>query len=239
MKLTPLESSQTNIRVGLDIMGKAYINAREWNGKFAQLQNQHQYPKDLKTKSKFGQTINNNLAKLKIGVEVCGLCQIEKEKSEMEFLCQCHHLYCYSCLNSYAISKIEDLTPVKCPQQDCSQTMQLTSNVYRYLPDSVKLKYLQNKHTFRVSKDEEANRCQRCLQPKHSGECKYSLAPTLVENSFRFRECPDCRVEIRLTAGKRKVTCSKCQGSLCYLCGVKWSQGHNCVEKTKIRELER
>ena len=169
MKLTPLESSQTNIRVGLDMMGKIYTNAREWNGKFAELQNQHQYPKDMKLKTRFGNAISNNLAKLKISSQVCGLCQIDKQKTEMEFLCRCHHLYCYSCLNSYVISKIEELTPVKCPQQDCSEIMQLTSNVYRFLPDTVKLKYLQNKHTFKISKEEEANRCQRCLQSKHSG----------------------------------------------------------------------
>lgn len=66
----------------------------------------------------------------------------EKPKAEMEGLCKCHHRYCYSCLNSYVISKVEELVPVKCPQQECKQTMVLTSNVFRYLPDSVKLKYL-------------------------------------------------------------------------------------------------
>lgn len=80
MKLTPIESSQTNIRIGLDIMAKVYTNAREWNGKFAQLQNQHQYPKDTKTKTKFGQALNNNLQKLKLNVVICGLCQVEKDK---------------------------------------------------------------------------------------------------------------------------------------------------------------
>ncbi len=44
------------------------------------------------------------------------------------------------------------MIPIKCPQQDCSETMLMTSNVYRYLPDSIKLKYLQNKHTFYIDK---------------------------------------------------------------------------------------
>lgn len=81
MKLTPIDTSQTNIRVGLEIMGKVYTNAREWNGKFAQLQNQHQYPKDTKTKTRFGEAFNKNFGRFKLNVGVCGLCQLEKEKS--------------------------------------------------------------------------------------------------------------------------------------------------------------
>jgi|JI10StandDraft_1071094.scaffolds.fasta_scaffold457072_2 hypothetical protein len=58
------------------MIGKAYLNAREWNGKFAQQQNQHQYPKDIPQKSKFSQALMNNVMKLKLDIVVCGLCQI-------------------------------------------------------------------------------------------------------------------------------------------------------------------
>lgn len=107
IKLKPLETSQTNLNLGLEIAGNAFLNSREWIGKFAQYQNQHQYPKNEKKLSKFGTFINENALKLKINKQVCGLCFLEKENSEMETLCKCNHKYCYSCLNSYAIFKIQ------------------------------------------------------------------------------------------------------------------------------------
>ena len=86
--------------------------------------------------------------------------------------------------------------------------------------------------------------CQRCLEPKHSGECKYSLNTQAIDGSFKYRECPDCKVEIRMTEGKRKVTCSKCGKSICYLCGISWKddvtgERHKCSETHVVKKLEK
>lgn len=72
-------------------MGKVYLTGREWTGKFAQHQYQHQYPKDEVKKTKFGQLVAENFAKFKLNQAICGLCLIQKNKTEMEKLCKCHH----------------------------------------------------------------------------------------------------------------------------------------------------
>lgn len=76
MKLKPLESSLTNIRMGLDMVGKVYLSGREWTGKFAEQQYLHQYPKEDTKKTRFGKFISDNMARLKLNTAVCGLCLV-------------------------------------------------------------------------------------------------------------------------------------------------------------------
>ena len=189
-----------------------------------------------------GGAINEQFRNYQINHKLCGLCLLEKPRDEFYCMCKCSHDYCYSCLNSYAISKIEGLSIVICPYKECNEVMPLSSQVYKYLPDAIKIKLLQNKNIFRVT-DKEKNRCQRCLQPEHPGACKYSLEPKLVDNSFKHRECPSCQHEIYMTEGKKRVVCPKCRHSMCYLCGVAWKEGnefkHTCGMKEKVEELER
>ena len=98
--------------------------------------------------------------------------------------------------------------------------MPLSSKVYKFLPDKIKIKYLQNKNTFNpaVSKEEDV-RCMRCFEPKHQGACKFSIQPKLIDNSFAFRQCSKCKEEIYITEGRKKVVCRKCKHAMCYLCG--------------------
>ena len=71
--------------------------------------------------------------------------------------------------------------------------MHLSSKVYRFLPDTTKIKYLQNKNVFKFDKTkEEEERCPRCLQFKHDGACKYTLQAKVLDNTFKFRKCPRC-----------------------------------------------
>lgn len=80
MKLPPIETSQSSIKMGLEFVSKAYFSAREWSGKFAEKQYQHHYPAESKKKIKFGSAFTNNIMKLSISTQVCGLCQIEKNR---------------------------------------------------------------------------------------------------------------------------------------------------------------
>ena len=150
-RLNPTNS--THLKTGLEAVGKLYLNGPEWIGKFAQKQYTHQDGND--NRSKTGRSIMDQLKKVNINVANCGLCMLDKPKSEFYHLAKCSHEYCYSCLNSYAISKIEDLSIVVCPHQECGDIMPLSSHIYKFLPDIVKIKYLQNKNSFKVDKAKE------------------------------------------------------------------------------------
>ena len=149
-----MESSVGNIKLGLQMVDKEFLNVRQWTGKFADQQHHHQYPQDQGgNKTVFGETISKNLEKFKLHLSNCGLCLKEKPKSEFYHLCSCAHSYCYSCLNSYAITRIHDCSPVVCPFENCGQFMPLSSKIYKYLPDEVKIVYLQKKQIFRPQKN--------------------------------------------------------------------------------------
>ena len=161
-----------------------------------------------------------------------------KPKGQFTCLCKCEHSYCYSCLNSYAISKIEDLSVVVCPDQKCRELMPLSSKVYKFLPDKIKIRYLQNRNTFKPNFEE--SRCQRCFESKHQGECKFSLQPKLIDNSFAFRKCFKCSEEIYITEGKKRVVCKNCTHAMCYLCGKQWKIGdtrHVCQLREEVVTL--
>lgn len=42
-----------------------------------------------------------------------------------------------------------------------------------------------------------------------------------------------------MTSGKRKVACSRCEKSICYLCGVPWANNHECKDTKTVRELQK
>ena len=108
---------------------------------------------------------------------------------------------------------------VVCPQQNCSSVMHLASKVYRFLPDSAKIKYLQNKNVFKFNQEDEANRCQRCFEKKHEGVCSIPLKPKVLDATFKYRQCPRCKTEVYMTQGKKRVVCENCHHAMCYLCG--------------------
>lgn len=182
------------------------------------MQNQHFKAKD-RARSKVGKNMLKRLDNFGYNIKECHLCFHEKPKSQFLHLCACCHEYCYSCLNSYAISKIEELSPVLCPQQNCGERMIMGSKVYRYLPDKIKLKYLTNKNKFLINDKKLQEKCQRCLEDRHLGPCKYSYQPKIIDDTFKHRECPNCANEIRLATGSKKVKCEKCSYVMCYICG--------------------
>lgn len=129
------DKSEANLVTGFTMVNKAMLNIREWTGKFAEEQHKHQYPISDKNRTKVGNAFKKQMDKFKLNVKQCSLCLTEKPKNQFYMMCKCHHEYCYNCLNTYAISKIEDSSGVVCPQQDCSETMPLTSQIYKFLPN--------------------------------------------------------------------------------------------------------
>ena len=105
--------------------------------------------------------------------------------------------------------------------------MHLSSKVYRFLPDTTKIKYLQNKSVFKFDKNKEEDRCPRCLYLKHDGACKISLQPKVLENTFTYRKCPRCESEIYMSEGRKRVVCKNCHHAMCYLCHHEWREGEN------------
>ena len=39
-----IETSDSNLKMGLELVGKQTLSVREWTGKFAEQQHLHQYP---------------------------------------------------------------------------------------------------------------------------------------------------------------------------------------------------
>ena len=62
MKVQPMsDTSEMNLKIGLDLVGKQTLNVREWTGKFAEQQHLHQYPSaGEETKTKFGNALTKN-----------------------------------------------------------------------------------------------------------------------------------------------------------------------------------
>ena len=97
-------------------MGKVTMNASEWAGKFAETQIEH-YPDSYKPKTFFGRSIVHQFNHHGLSRRQCCLCMLEKHRTEFVHMCRCSHEFCFSCLNSYAISKVDGMEMVVCPQQ--------------------------------------------------------------------------------------------------------------------------
>ena len=52
-----IDTSDSNLKVGLELVGRQTLGVREWTGKFAELQHLHQYPAVDETKTKFGSAV--------------------------------------------------------------------------------------------------------------------------------------------------------------------------------------
>ena len=191
------DKSDIQLTTGLGLVGKATLNAREWTGKFAEEQHKHQYPEIEEKKNKLSNMFTKNLNKFTHALQQCSLCLTEKPKNQFHYMCKCKHEYCYNCLNTYAISRIENQEPVVCPQQDCTAIMPLSSQIYQYLPDAVKIQFLNNRNAWK--KQSMDDKCARCLREKHAGECKYEIKPQIIEHAYHYRQCSKCRTEVNLT----------------------------------------
>ena len=82
-----------------------------------------------------GVMMSSKMRRMQGGTFVCGICECDYEIKEKTKLADCDHGFCNSCLQHYALYKVERFEDILCPEEDCDKPMNMKGEFFCGLPN--------------------------------------------------------------------------------------------------------
>ncbi|PIN02047.1 Ubiquitin--protein ligase [Handroanthus impetiginosus] len=137
----------------------------------------------------------------------CGICLENKESWQMFTNDQCSHSFCYDCMTSHIVTKIQDkLKDMTCPAPNCKATL-------------------------------DFNACRSIIPDDALVQWDELLCVSLIPESQKlYCPFSDCSAMLVNDSGQvlRKIKCLICKRSFCAECRVPWHSDFTCKEFQKL-----